>query len=53
MRKCCPCDVDGICPYDAEYIHDCKYYCSEDREPDDDQLEMGFDPDEGGYTYDC
>ena len=29
-----PCDIDGICPYDAEYSHDCEYWCGQD-EPED------------------
>lgn len=34
IRKNCPCDLDGICPYEAEYHSTCEYYCGVD-EPDD------------------
>ncbi len=34
LRKCTPCDCDGICPYDAEYSHDCEYWCGAE-EPED------------------
>ena len=35
IRKCTPCDCDGICPYDAIYSRDCEYWCGAD-EPEDD-----------------
>ena len=34
LRKCTPCDLDGICPYDAKYYTDCEYWCGAD-EPED------------------
>lgn len=34
IRLNCPCDLDGICPYDAEYSADCEYWCGAD-EPED------------------
>ena len=34
IRKNCPCDIDGICPYDATYNCDCEYWCGAD-EPED------------------
>lgn len=34
IRKCTPCDCDGICPYDAMYGHNCEYWCGAD-EPED------------------
>jgi len=34
MRRVCPCDLDGICPYNAEYNSDCEYWCGEEPEPD-------------------
>ena len=40
------------CPRDCEICE----FRAENRdidEPDDSQLEMGFDPYEGSYTYDC
>ena len=27
MKKYYPCDMDGICPYDAEYIGSCECFC--------------------------
>ena len=57
LRKNCPCDIDGICPYDAEYISTCEYYCSEeepsDDHPDDCDYETGYDPYLGCFTDDC
>ena len=33
--KCnCPCDIDGICPYEAQYNRDCEYWCGAE-EPED------------------
>lgn len=52
----CPCDVDGICPYEAEYSHDCEYWCGADEpydEPDYIDDDCGFDPYMGCYTDDC
>ena len=34
LRKDCPCDLDGFCPYDAEYSYSCEYWCGAD-EPED------------------
>lgn len=58
LRQNTPCDMDGICPYEAEYARDCEYWCGADEEPDvsdipDDYDECGFDPYEGAYTFDC
>lgn len=43
MRKNTPCDLDGICPYDAQYSRDCEYWCGEEPEepdyPDCDEYE--------------
>ena len=57
-----PCD-DGVCPYDAQYNHNCEWWCGaeepEDLPKDDDfeesdfDLEMGFDPYMGCYSDDC
>lgn len=35
MRNDCPCDIDGICPYNAQYSSDCEYWCHYLDEPDD------------------
>lgn len=34
IKLTCPCDIDGVCPYDAQYSRDCEYFCGAD-EPDD------------------
>ena len=34
-RNDCPCDIDGICPYNAQYSGDCEYWCHYLDEPDD------------------
>lgn len=31
LRKNCPCDVDGICPYEAERFSSCEYWCGDDE----------------------
>lgn len=31
LRKVCPCDHDGVCPFDAQYMRDCEYWCSADE----------------------
>lgn len=38
LRRNCPCDLDGICPYEnmhSGYMNSCEYWCGAD-EPDDD-----------------
>lgn len=55
LRKETPCDF-GDCPYNAEYSSTCEYYCGQDEPEDyfeDYDLEMGFDPYMGEYTWDC
>lgn len=59
MKRNCPCDIDGVCPYNAEYSRDCEYWCGQE-EPEDypeyeeyADLEMGFDPYMGCYSDDC
>ena len=37
LRKNCPCDIDGICPYEdmhSGYMNSCEYWCGAD-EPQD------------------
>ena len=34
IKSVCLCDLDGICPYDAQYNSDCEYWCSAE-EPED------------------
>ena len=31
LRRNCPCDIDGICPYEAEYSSTCEYWCGQDE----------------------
>ena len=55
IKKTCPCDVDFICPYNAEYNRDCEYWCGEDEPIDEPAYDedCGFDPYMGCYTDDC
>lgn len=32
LRRDCPCDIDGICPYDAQYSSDCEWWCSSESD---------------------
>lgn len=37
LRKDCPCDLDGFCPYATEFLESCYYWCGEedsDGDPD-------------------
>ena len=34
IRRNTPCDLDGVCPYHAEYNCDCEYWCGAE-EPED------------------
>ena len=31
LRRERPCDIDGFCPYEAEYYSTCEYWCGEDE----------------------
>ena len=43
LRFNTPCDIDGICPYAAEYNHDCEYWCGARMlNNDDDYLKVVF-----------
>jgi len=53
LKKNCPCDIDGICPYDSEHDYTCEYWCGDDPEWDVADYETGFDPYMGCYTDDC
>ena len=35
LRRYTPCDIDGICPYEAEYSRDCEYWCGAEEPQDD------------------
>lgn len=34
LRLNTPCDIDGFCPYGAQYSNDCEWYCGAE-EPED------------------
>lgn len=37
LRRECPCDLDGICPYEdmhSGYFGSCEYWCGSDPEED-------------------
>ena len=34
----CPCDVDGVCPYDAQYSRDCEYWCGAEEPEDEPEI---------------
>lgn len=37
LRSNCPCDVDGICPYEdmhSGYMNSCEYWCGAEEEDD-------------------
>lgn len=38
IRKNTPCDIDGFCPYDAEYSHDCEYWCGAEEPQDNPKI---------------
>ena len=38
IKLCCPCDVDGVCPYDAQYFNDCEYWCGADEPEDEPEI---------------
>lgn len=38
IRTNTPCDCDGICPYEAEYSHDCEWYCSAEEPQDSPEI---------------
>lgn len=38
LRKVTPCDISGICPYNAEVSSTCEYWCGEE-EPEENHEE--------------
>lgn len=34
----CPCDIDGVCPYEAENRGDCEYWCGAEEPQDDPEV---------------
>lgn len=47
VRKNTPCDLDGVCPYEAEQWGDCEYWCGADEPqdtPEDWDEEECFEP---------
>lgn len=57
LRKETPCDLDGVCPYEAEYGCDCEYWCGQEEPSDyfddDCDYEVGYDPYIGCFSDDC
>ena len=48
IRKNTPCDIDGICPYEAEYNCDCEYWCGEDEPVD---IPEDYDEDYDSFEF--
>jgi hypothetical protein len=48
IRKNTPCDLDGVCPYDAEYNCDCEYWCGADEPQDYPEIWDDDDEESGG-----
>lgn len=44
IRLYTPCDVAGICPYNAEYFGTCEYWCGIE-EPQDNPMDWEEDDD--------
>lgn len=45
IKRCCPCDVDGVCPYadmHSGYMGSCEYWCGAE-EPQDNPSDWGYD----------
>lgn len=58
LRKNISCDYSNHCPYEAENISDCEYWCGADETYDceyweDDVDECGYNPYTGCYDFDC
>jgi hypothetical protein len=45
IRSNCPCDLDGVCPYESESWGSCEYWCGSE-EPQDEPDEWFYDDDE-------
>lgn len=45
LRLITPCDTDGICPYNAESIGTCEYWCGQD-EPEESYEDYEYDDEE-------
>lgn len=39
IKKYRPGNLDGICPYDAEYFSSCEYWCGADEPEDNPDVE--------------
>ena len=44
VRSNCPCDFDGVCPYESESWGSCEYWCGSE-EPQDEPDEWFYDDD--------
>ena len=47
IRRDCPCDLDGVCPYESGEYCSCEYWCGAD-EPQDDPEDW---EEYSGYSY--
>lgn len=59
LRRNCPCDLDGICPYEdmhSGYIGSCEYWCGAEEPEDDPEVweddddDFWYEPDIKPYT---
>lgn len=38
IRNNCPCDLDGVCPYESESYGSCDYWCGSEEPQDESDL---------------
>lgn len=53
IRRCCPCDTDGICPYEdmhSGYFGSCEYWCGAEEPQDDPECWEDDEPGAGADT---
>lgn len=63
LRLITPCDYTGMCPYNAETMGGCEYWCGQPEPQDGPEIwaedvedevdESGFNPYTGSYDFDC
>ena len=52
IRSNCPCDLDGVCPYESESWGSCEYWCGSE-EPQDKPDDWFYDDDGEGECFVC
>lgn len=52
VRNGCPCDLDGVCPYESESWGSCEYWCGSE-EPQDEPDEWFYDDEDEGEYFIC